>query len=115
MKKILVVLLIGVLVLGIVGCGGGKKEGSSGKSGSAGSSAAGDASYDKLIDDFDKVVNQYLDLMDAYKEGDDSAWDKALDLQEANLSLSDQLYEAYEGNKLSEAQKSRYLNLFDQY
>jgi len=114
MKKIFTVLLICVLAIAIVACGGrgGSSGGRQGGS-SASGGAAGSANFDQLIEKFDVIVNEYLDFMDLYHEGDDSAWDKAQEFKSKNTDALDELWKAYQDNKLSADQSARFTHLMD--
>jgi len=115
MKKILMFLLISVLVIGFIGCGGGNKKETADKAAAGGRpSAAGDAQYDALIGDFEKIVTEYNELLDLYYDkGDMDAADKADELKFSDST--DKLYNDIRSaeSKMSEAQRQKFKTLQD--
>ncbi|MCL2442097.1 MAG: hypothetical protein FWD13_01360 [Treponema sp.] len=111
MKKVIVILLISVLVIGLVSCGGGgggKKE-SRGESASEAEDFVEDPVYNGLIDEFEVIVKQYVELKDAGNMN--AAWA----LQDDNAALYDRLWGAKVENKLSEEQNLKFADLMYDY
>jgi len=110
MKKVLAILLISVLVIGVIGCGGGgnKKESRS-ESASEASDFVEDPVYNGLIDEFEVIVKQYVELKDAGNMT--AAWA----LQDNNAALYDRLWEAKVERKLSEEQDMKFSDLMYDY